>query len=288
MRRALARALPTAAALFAATGARAAQGPGGAFSWGLPPDASLYGWRVDWLLGTTSVFVAIMFAATVVWIGWACLWHGKRHRAVYDLGSARPAVAKALVLSALIFGVVDGNLLLNGLRDVDDVFWNVDRAEADPRALRIEVNAHQWAWDIRYAGPDGKFNSADDVVTINDMRVPVGVPVVIQLAASDVIHSFSLPNFRIKQDAVPGMINRLWFQARERGRYDIACAQHCGVHHYKMRGELRVLPPEEFASWAAQASALAQRNYDPEDASGHWGWEWNRRPGQAQAARAGH
>ena len=70
----------------------------------------------------------------------------------------------------------------------------------------------------RYAGPDGKFNTRDDIVTTNDMRVPVGVPVLLQLAASDVLHSFSLPNFRIKQDAVPGMINRLWFQAKETGR----------------------------------------------------------------------
>jgi cytochrome c oxidase subunit 2 len=243
---------------------------------GLPRDASLHGWRVDWLLATTSIFVAIMFAATVIWLAWACLRHGRRHKAVYDLGSAAPAVIKALLLSLLIFGVVDGNLLLNGLRDVNDVFWNVARAEADPRALRIQVNAHQWAWDIRYAGPDGQFNTADDVVTLNDMRVPIGVPVVIQLAATDVIHSFALPNFRIKQDAVPGVINSLWFQAKEEGRFDIACAQHCGVHHYKMRGQLTVLSPEAFRSWAAQASALCRRGYDPEDTSAHWGWPWNR------------
>jgi cytochrome c oxidase subunit 2 len=243
---------------------------------GLPRDASLHGWRVDWLLATTSIFVAIMFAATVIWLAWACLRHGRRHKAVYDLGSAAPAVIKALLLSLLIFGVVDGNLLLNGLRDVNDVFWNVARAEADPRALRIQVNAHQWAWDIRYAGPDGQFNTADDVVTLNDMRVPIGVPVVIQLAATDVIHSFALPNFRIKQDAVPGVINSLWFQAKEEGRFDIACAQHCGVHHYKMRGQLTVLSPEAFRSWAAQASALSRRGYDPEDTSAHWGWPWNR------------
>jgi cytochrome c oxidase subunit II len=277
MRRPLARAVLISTASFAALGARAAQGTElGALGWGLPRDASFYGWRVDWLLGTTSIFVAIMFAVTVVWIGWACLRHGWRHKAAYDLGSAGPSVAKAVLLSVLIFGVVDGNLLVNGLRDLDDVFWNVDRAEADPRAVRIQVNAHQWAWDIRYAGPDGKFNSADDIVTLNDVRVPVGVPVVVQLAATDVIHSFSLPNFRIKQDAVPGTINRLWFQAKETGVFDIACAQHCGVHHYKMRGQLTVLAPEAYTAWADQASALSRRTYDPEDTRAHWGWEWNR------------
>jgi cytochrome c oxidase subunit II len=268
-----------AVGLVATLGGRAARAAQlGPLGWGLPRDASVHGWRVDWLLGTTSVFVGIMFAVTVGWIGWACLRHGRRHKAAYDVGSAGPAVTKAVLLSLLIFGVVDGNLLLNGLRDVDDVFWNVDRAEADPRTVRIEVNAHQWAWDVRHAGPDGKFNTADDIVTINDVRVPIGVPVVVQLAATDVIHSFALPNFRVKQDAVPGVVNRLWFQAKELGAFDIACAQHCGVHHYKMRGQLTVVTQEAFADWAAQASALAQRGYDPQDRSAHWGWDWHRRP----------
>jgi cytochrome c oxidase subunit II len=242
--------------------------------WGLPHDASLYGWRVDWLLDTTSIFVGIMFVATIVWIGWACWRHGWRHKASYDLGSAGPAVTKAVLLSLLIFGVVDGNLLVHGLADIDDVFWNIDRANADPRAVRVEVNAHQWAWDARYAGPDGKFNTPDDIVTLNDIRVPVGVPVVMQLASTDVIHSLSLPNFRVKQDAIPGSVNRLWFQAKETGEFDIACAQHCGVHHYKMRGQLTVLPADQYAVWAAQASALSLRNYDAEDAPAHWGWDW--------------
>jgi cytochrome c oxidase subunit 2 len=245
-------------------------------SWGLPHDASLYGWRVDWLMGTTTIFVTIMFAATVVWLAWACLRHGRKHAAHYDRGSARPAVIQAVLLSAVIFAVVDGNLLVNGLSDIDDVFWNIDRANADPRAVRIEVNAHQWAWDARYAGPDGTFGTADDVVTLNDVRVPVGTPVVIQLGSTDVIHSFSLPNFRVKQDAVPGTINRLWFVAKETGAFDIACAQHCGVAHYKMRGRLTVLPPEGYAAWLAQATALATRAHDPEDKGAHWGWGWER------------
>jgi cytochrome c oxidase subunit 2 len=243
-------------------------------SFGLPHDASTQGWRVDWLLGTTTVFVLIMFLITIGWIVWACLRHGRDHRALYDRGSAIPSVIKALVLSVLIFAVVDGNLLLFGLRDLDEVFWNVDRANASPAAVRIEVNAHQWAWDARYPGPDGQFNTADDVVTLNDVRVPVGAPVVVQLASTDVIHSFSLPNFRVKQDAIPGTITWLWFSAKETGVFDIACAQHCGVNHYKMRGQLTVLPRPEFEAWAGQSSSLSQRAYDPEDRSAHWGWPW--------------
>ncbi len=245
--------------------------------WALPRDVSVDGWRVDWLMQITTVFVLIMFAATVVWILWACVRHGPRHLAHYDLGNAKSAVIKATCLSAVIFGVVDGNLLVNGLGDLNAAFWNFDKANASPRAVRIEINAHQWAWDARYAGPDGKFNTADDIVTLNDIRVPLHVPVVIQLGATDVIHCFSLPNLRVKQDAVPGMINRLWFAAKEAGVFDIACAQHCGVHHYKMRGQLTVLDEAAYRAWEANASDLSAHAWDPDDKTAHWGWDWERR-----------
>lgn len=245
--------------------------------WSLPPDASVQGWRVDWLLRTTTVFVAIMFAATALWIAIACVFHGRKHPALYDLGSARASVIKSLCLSALVFVVVYGNLFKHGMEDLNGVFWNFDRAEAAGNAVRIEVNAHQWAWDARYAGTDGQFNTPDDVVTLNDLVVPVGRPILVELASTDVVHSFSLPNFRTKQDAVPGMVNRMWFEAKRTGTFDIACAQHCGVNHYKMRGRLSVVSEAEYRAWEAEASTLGARSFDPEDKGAHWGWKWNQR-----------
>lgn len=245
--------------------------------WALPQDASVQGWRVDWLMGTTTVFVTLMFAATAMWIVAACVLHGRRHPAHYDLGSARASVIKSLALSALVFVVVYGNLFKHGMDDLNDAFWDFDRAEASTSAVRIQINARQWAWDARYPGPDGKFNTPDDVVVLNDLRVPVRRPILIELAASDVVHSFSLPNFRTKQDAVPGMVNRMWFEAKQTGTFDIACAQHCGVNHYKMRGRLTVVPDADYRAWEAEASALSARNYDPADPGAHWGWVWNER-----------
>ncbi len=243
---------------------------------GLPHDASVDGWRVDQLMLSTTVFVTLMFAATLVIIVWAWARHGARHRAIYDHGNARKQMTKALLLSVVIFVIVDGNLFVNGLRDLNAAFWNFGAAEAHPGAVRIEVNARQWAWDARYPGPDRQFNTPDDIVTTNDLRIPVGVPVIVQLASTDVIHNFSLPNFRIKQDAVPGMINRLWWQAKETGVFEIACQQHCGTHHYKMRGTLTVLPPAAYEAWATEASALSQASHDPNDKTAHWGWSWDR------------
>jgi cytochrome c oxidase subunit 2 len=91
--------------------------------------------------------------------------------------------------------------------------------------------------------------------------------VVVQLSSKDVIHSFFLPNFRIKMDAVPGMVTSLYFEATRTGSYDIACAEHCGFGHYRMRGFLTVQEQEEFEAWLWE-----QTKEGPADTS--WGWDW--------------
>jgi cytochrome c oxidase subunit 2 len=243
---------------------------------GLPHDVSEYGHRIDWLMNVTHVFNIILFVIMCVWMAIACIKHNRKHKAEYDHGSSKRSMTIALSLSVFIFAVVDGNLFVNTIWDLNEVFWNFEKPESNPDTVRVQVNGHQWAWDIRYAGPDNKFNTPDDIVTWNELKVPVGVPVYLQLASTDVIHSFYLPNLRMKQDAVPGQINRMWFQAKEAGDFDIGCAQHCGTHHYKMKGLLSVLSPDEYKKWADEASINAKRTYDPDDAAAHWGWEWKK------------
>jgi cytochrome c oxidase subunit II len=245
-------------------------------SWGLPHDASVDGHLIDWLIQITGVFVTILFVIMCIWMAYACIKHGPKHEAVYDHGDSRKHIMTALLISSLIFVVVDGNLFVNSVRDLHNAFWDWDKPQNDPKVVKIEVNAHQWAWAARYAGPDGKFNTADDIVTLNDIRVPVNTPVLIELVSTDVIHSFYLPNFRIKQDAMPGMVNHIWFQAKETGEFDIACAQHCGTHHYKMKGQLTVYSEEDYKNWVQSASELSARAFDPDDAAAHWGWEWRK------------
>ena len=277
------RARARLALIGAAAGVLALAAPAGAAprpesGLGMPRDVSVHGHLIDWLIDITSVFVLILFVIAVIWMLYAALRHGPRHQAVYDHGSARHSITVALGISAVIFFVVDGNLFINAVKDLRDAFWNFAGAERTPGAVRIEVNAHQWAWDARYPGLDGKFNTDDDIVVLNDIRVPAGVPVVMQLASTDVIHSLYLPNFRVKQDAVPGQVNRIWFEARPevRGEFDIGCAQHCGPNHYKMKGQLIVMSPAEYQAWYREASADGRRGYDPADEEAHWGWEWRR------------
>jgi len=240
---------------------------------GLPHDASMDGSRIDWLLHYTLASITVIFVIVGALLLYSLVRHRRAHAAAYDRGG-RASIAFVLGFVGLVMVLVDGVLFTHTIFDMRRIFWNFAAAEEQPDAVRIEVEAHQWSWAARYAGPDGKFNTPDDVVTLNDIRVPVGVPVVVQLASVDVIHSMNLPNFRVKRDAVPGTITKLTFRARTPGEYEIACAQHCGPNHYKMRGILTVLPPERYREWLAAAEADARRGYDPGDAEAHWGWDW--------------
>ena len=268
-----------------------------------PRDVSEDGWRIDWLIDVTMVFVVVLFVIMCVWMFWACFFHNEDHEADYDHGSSQHSVITALVISSVVFLIMDGTLLVNSIVDLDQAFWNFDLAEnledengregkGDPRpecgaegsptdgtcAVRLEVNARQWAWQARYAGLDGEFNTPDDVEVLNDIVVPAGSPVIVQLAATDVIHAFYLPNLRAKMDAVPGMINRLWFRSKDdaRGDFDLGCAQHCGTHHYKMKGKLTIVSQEDFSAWLGEASQTAARAFDINDVNNHWGWSWAR------------
>jgi len=271
------RARQAAAALLLLGPALAAAAPQREPGYGLPRDVSLDGFRIDALIHFTLVAIGIVFLLAAAALVWSFVRHRRAHPAQYSHGT-RTTIGLVLASVGIVALAVDGNLFVHTLVDLHEFVWDFARAEATPGAVRIEVNAHQWSWGARYAGPDGAFGTADDVVTLDDIRVPRGVPVILQLASTDVIHSLYLPNFRVKQDAVPGMITRLKFQAQVPGEYEIACAQHCGPNHYKMRGILTVLAPDAYRGWLATAEADARRAWDPDDAEAHWGWPWRAEP----------
>ena len=124
--------------------------------------------------------------------------------------------------------------------------------------LEIHVAAEQFAWNIHYPGPDGRFGrtdamlisaanpvgidrddpaAADDIGLLNILMLPINRPIVVQVTSRDVVHSFTLPEMRVKQDATPGMTARTWFTPTRLGAWEIACSQLCGLGHYRMRGE---------------------------------------------------
>lgn len=130
----------------------------------------------------------------------------------------------------------------------------------DSQTVRIKIQAEQYAWNIQYSGSDGEFETEDDVRTINQLSIPENTPVRITLTSIEkegkpaVIHSFFLPELRLKQDVVPGTPVDVWFKALKTGRYEIACAEYCGFGHYSMRGIFEVQTREQFNSWLKQMS----------------------------------
>ena len=128
---------------------------------------------------------------------------------------------------------------------------------AESEAVVVRVVAEQFAWNIHYPGPDGRFGrtdiklitsdnplgldradaaAKDDITTINQLNLPVDRPVLVHLSSKDVIHSFGLFEMRVKQDAIPGMEIPVWFIPNRVGEYEIACSQLCGLGHFRMRG----------------------------------------------------
>jgi cytochrome c oxidase subunit 2 len=133
--------------------------------------------------------------------------------------------------------------------------WEDVKEHMPHDALEIHVTGEQFAWNILYPGPDGKFGTADDIATLNQLHFPVGKAVVATLTSKDVIHSFFLPEFRVKQDAVPGMKTRIWFEANKVGHWEIACAELCGLGPFRMKGFVTVDTPEDYQKWLAEQSA---------------------------------
>jgi len=99
----------------------------------------------------------------------------------------------------------------------------------------------------------GSAHSADDVTTVSELVLPVNRPVIVELTAKDVIHSFGVPAMRVKQDVIPGMMTRVWFTPTREGVFEVACSQLCGLGHYRMRAVVRVVSSEEFARWLTQS-----------------------------------
>jgi cytochrome c oxidase subunit II len=266
-----------AGALAQGAGALSAQGMSPSHSlWEPPLDISVEGHRSDTLFETTTIFLSVLFAimAGALAVAMVKFRAGRGVHAHYDRGDTIKDGLFGFVVSTLIFVVVDGNLLIRSHIDLNEVYWNYP--ENDPGVLKVEVLAQQWAWNFRYPGRDGEFNTKDDIVTFNDFRVPEEKKVLVQLRSKDVLHSFFLANCRIKQDANPGSTTRMWFQTRPgtAGEYEVACAEMCGFAHYMMKSRFVVLKENDWKAWVAEATRWSEIAFDETKPEQQWGWKW--------------
>ena len=115
----------------------------------------------------------------------------------------------------------------------------------------VRIIGQQWAWSFVHPGKDGKLDTDDDIKTVDELHIVANEPYVYELEARDVLHSFSVPVFRLKQDAIPGRVIRGWWQATESGEYDIQCVEICGIGHGVMAARIIIEDRETHASWVA-------------------------------------
>lgn len=233
-----------------------------------PPAASKHGPGVDrvitYLLWTTGAFFVLGHAA-LAWL----IWRGSARGAATG-ASARPRTEWALALPpALVMAIVaEVGVLVLGLPVWSDVY-----GEDPADAFTVEVVGKQFEWIVHYPGKDGAFGrtvpekvrdklnplgldrkdptAKDDIVLRGMLHLPVNRPVSIRIRSLDVLHSFSVPAFRVKQDAVPGFSTRTRFTPTVEGKFEIACAELCGLAHYRMRGFVIVMESGQFDAWLA-------------------------------------
>src|SRR5437667_6994100 len=233
-----------------------------------PTLASEHGGKIDSLFMAVLVVSGIAFVLVQGALGFFVARYGEngRERAAYWHDNPK-AEAILLIATAVILTV----LVFMGQR----VWASIYFADAPANATIIQVTGEQFSWNFHYPGADGQFGrtdtklitstnnvgidrsdpvAKDDVVSIGVMHVPVGKPVRVRLRSKDVIHSFFLPNFRVKQDAVPGMGIEVWFTPTRPGQYEIACAELCGLGHYRMKAALTVDESDaKFNEWLKMA-----------------------------------
>ena len=253
---------------------------------GLPAAASTHAADID------HMTVLVHWLMLVLFVGWGAFFvfvlfrfrRGANPKA--DYAGAKGKIAKSTEIAVAIVEVI----LLIGYAIPA---WAI-RVKTFPSgdAIIVHVTGEQFAWNVHYPGPDGKFgrtditkvsadnplgldrsdpNAKDDITTINQLNVPVDRPILVYLSTKDVIHSFGLYEMRVKQDAIPGMQIPVWFvpnvtteeMRRRLGKpdfdYEITCSQLCGLGHFRMRGFVTVQSQADFTKWFDEQLKEQQR-----------------------------
>jgi len=238
--------------------------------WHMTPAASNWG-SIDTTLLITLVITGIFFIAITLFMAIAVIRfrHREGARAHYQPES-RKLEGWLVILTSL--GII--GMLAPGL-----VVYN-DFVQVPQEATQLEVIAQQWQWAFRFPGRDGKLGKADvkwidpgnpfgldrndpagqdDVLIMNnEVRLPIDRPVKVLLRAKDVLHDFYIPQMRAKMDMVPGMVSHFWFTPTRLGKFEVLCAEYCGVGHFNMRGHLVVEEQGAFDQWFASQPTFAQ------------------------------
>jgi cytochrome c oxidase subunit II len=204
--------------------------------WWLPENVATYGRDIDWLFeliywitGVTFILVAAAMIAFLI------MYRDRPgRRARYTHGNTTLEIVWTIVPA----------LILVVLTALSAPAWSKIKMSAPPSDFVVQVHAKQFNWQVKHPNSDKVF--------LDEMHVPVNKVVHVNLTSQDVIHSFFVPQFRIKQDAVPGRSILAWFEVTKPGKYEWPCAELCGFGHSGMRGWIYVHSAEDYKKWAAE------------------------------------
>ncbi len=210
----------------------------------LPKNVSTYGGEIDALFYliyyiTAAAFVLVAAGMIVFLVMYR---HREGRRARYTHGHT--AIELTWTIATTVIFVI--------LAFMSQPLWGKVKQQVPPSNFQVRVTGKQFNWEIVYPGPDGKFDTTDDLTLNNELHVPVNRVVHVFLSSKDVIHSFFLPQLRLKQDALPGRVIEAWFEATEPGVYEIPCAELCGFGHSGMLGHLTVHSAEDYTKWVKE------------------------------------
>ena len=259
---------------------------------GLPISSASHGHMIDNMIGWVHWLMLILFVGWGIYLVITVFKFSEKVNPKADYHGVRSHYSKYAEYGVIIFEA----FLLIGLSI--PLYSQIKTTLPNDDVLHIRVISQQFAWNIHYPGEDGKFGNtdinlvdeesnpiglaregygSDDIVTINQIHLPVDKQVMIHLSSKDVIHSFGIPEMRIKQDAVPGMTIPFFFTPtmtsaefleqikgtlREGKGYEIACAQLCGNSHYRMRGYVTIDTEEEYITWLTEQAKYIEEEDD--------------------------
>ncbi|MEW5852073.1 MAG: cytochrome c oxidase subunit II [Myxococcota bacterium] len=208
-------------------------------------EASSYAKDIDDLIMLILVLAGFWFLlAEAVFFGFIFRFRAKEgQKAQYITGEEKQQKKWISIPHALVL-VCDIFIIVGAVK----VWVNVKQTLPEA-AHTVRVIGQQWAWTFVHPGPDGQLDTPDDITTNDELHVKVNAVYHFKLESRDVLHSFSVPAFRLKQDAVPGRTITGWFEPTRVGAYDVQCAEICGIGHGIMAARLMVETPEQHDAW---------------------------------------
>lgn len=247
---------------------------------GLPPQASTHAGDIDQMISLIHWLMFVLFIGWAIYFAWVLFRFRRSANPKASYEGAHGKLSKGIEI-----GIVVIEMVLLVFYAIPAWAKRVSQFPAENEAVVVRVVAEQFAWNVQYPGPDGKFgrtdinlvaadnplgldrrdpDAKDDITTINQLNLPVDRPVLVHLTSKDVIHSFGLYEMRVKQDAIPGLSIPVWFipnvttadmrakTGKQDFDYEITCSQLCGLGHFRMRGFVTIQSAADYAAWLAE------------------------------------